>query len=90
MNKQEMIEEVSKRTDITKSDVTKIIQTTLLVIENELKKKGKVVFANFGTFYTSSVKARTINSIDGSGKVKIPRHREARFKAGAGLKNAVR
>lgn len=62
MNKKELIDIVSQKTENTKKNTALIIETFLEEIAECLKKGDKVVLSNFGTFEKSKTKAMNIYS----------------------------
>ena len=90
MNKAELISTVAERTGLKKKDVTLMMDETIGAITESLSKKESVSFLGFGTFSTSERKARDgVNPSTGA-KIKIAASTVAKFKVGAGLKEAVK
>jgi len=90
MNRSELITVVSKKTELSKKDVTTTVDSILEVITETLTKGEDVVFTGFGTFSTSQRAARDgVNPATGK-KIKIGATTVAKFKVGSKLKEAVK
>lgn len=90
MNKQELVDQVSKTTGLSKADVDRALKGTLFSIATALAKGEKVTFVGFGTFERRQRKARTgVNPQDPSQRIKIPAKKAPAFSAGSELKSAV-
>jgi len=89
MKKTELIAEVAKKTGLSKKDVNEVINTTLEVIEEALKKGEKVSFIGFGNFEVVTRKAREARVPGTNKKVKVPETKTVKFKVGKKLKEAL-
>lgn len=90
MNKSAVVDAVAAKTGHSKKDVEAFIEATLDVITDELQNGGQVAFTGFGTFSVSNRAARDgINPATGE-KIHIQAVNVPKFKAGKGLKDAVR
>ncbi len=89
MKKAELVEEIAKKTGLTKVDATRALDATFEVITKALKKGERVPVAGFGTFNVSKRKAREGRNPQTGATVKIPARKAVTFKAGTALKNAV-
>ncbi len=58
MNKNELIAQVASSTNLTKADCQRVIETTLEVTKNCLKRGEEVRLVGFGTFVRAKRKAR--------------------------------
>ena len=89
MNKTELIEAIAKQTKLSKKDTDATLKAFTDVVGKELKKGGKIQLVGFGTFSVSKRAARQgINPATGE-KIKIKAAKVPKFKAGAGLKDAL-
>ena len=89
MNKQELIEEMSNITKMTKTDCKDALEAVIASVEKALKKKKQVVLTGFGTFSTMKRKARKgVNPATGK-EMSIPAKRVPKFKPGKKLKDLV-
>jgi DNA-binding protein HU-beta len=89
MNKGDLVDIIAKNADITKKQAGEALNTTLESITKELKKGGKVTLIGFGTFDVSKRAARKGRNPRTGEPLKIKASKNARFKAGAGLKGAL-
>jgi DNA-binding protein HU-beta len=91
MTKQEFVDRVASRADISKRDAAEAVDAFLETIAETLKSGGDVSFTGFGKFSTRHRKERQgVNPRNPSEKVTIPAATVPRFSAGSQLKQAVR
>ncbi len=88
MNKQDLVDQVSEHSGLSKSDAGKAVNA-LVDTSGVLKKGDEVRLVGFGTFSTSKRKASTGRNPRTGEPIKIAASTQARFKAGKGLKDAV-
>ena len=80
MNKNELINEVARKTGLSRRETEAGIQTMLDAIVKELVKGGKVTLTGFGTFDVGKRKERLgVNPRNGKA-IKIPATKMPRFK----------
>ena len=89
MNKAELIEAVAKVT-CTKKEADEAVSATIAAIQKALKKGEEVTLVGFGTFKVSKRKARTGRNPQTGATIKIAAKKVPVFKAGKGLKDAVK
>ena len=90
MNKQELIAEVQAKSELTKKDAEKAVNSMICAIESALVKGEKVQLIGFGTFETRLRKARKGRNPRKPDEVMdIPASKAPVFKAGKALKDAV-
>jgi nucleoid DNA-binding protein len=89
MNRAELIEEVAKVTS-TKKEADEAISAMLAAIKKALKKGESVTLVGFGTFSVSKRKARKGRNPQTGEAIKIAAKKVPVFKAGKGLKDAVK
>ena len=89
MNKQELISKIANDTGLTKTGAAAAVDSLIDGVVRTLKKGQSITFVGFGTFKTSTRKARTGRNPQTGAAVKIPKRRVARFSAGKGLKDAL-
>jgi len=89
MNKSDLIEEVAKVT-CSKKEAVEAVDATLAAIQKALKKGNVVTLVGFGTFRVSKRKARTGRNPQTGKAIKIAAKKVPVFKAGKGLKDAVK
>ena len=89
MNKAQLIEEVAKVT-CSKKEAVAVVAATLAAIKKALKKGDAVTLVGFGTFNVKKRKARTGRNPQTGKAIKIAAKKVPVFKAGKGLKDAVK
>lgn len=91
MNKVELIEAVATRVGNSKTETEKIVETAIDVITETLRGGGEVTLTGFGNFSVSHRAPRAgVNPQNPSEKIQIGATKVPKFKAGKGLKEAVR
>ena len=90
MNKAELIEKVSKDTNLTKTQVETVLNCITDWIKKAIKKDEDVKLVGFGTFTKSKRKARTGRNPQTGKAIKIPAKKVVKFKAGKALADKVR
>ena len=89
MNKEKLIDEVAKVT-CSKKEAALALTATLAAIQKALKKGDAVTLVGFGTFSVTKRKARTGRNPQTGAVIKIAAKKVPVFKAGKGLKDAVK
>ena len=89
MNKADLIEEVAKVT-CSKKEAVLALGAMLAAIQKTLKKGNDVTLVGFGTFKISKRKARVGRNPQTGKAIKIAAKKVPVFKAGKGLKDAVK
>jgi nucleoid DNA-binding protein len=89
MNKAQLIGEVAKVT-CSKKEAVAAVDATFAAIQKALKKGGEVTLVGFGTFKVSKRKARKGRNPQTGAVLKIAAKKVPVFKAGKGLKDAVK
>ena len=89
MNKAELIGEVAKVT-CSKKEADEAVSATFAAIQKALKKGDNVTLVGFGTFRVSKRKARKGRNPQTGAVLKIAAKKVPVFKAGKGLKDAVK
>lgn len=91
MNKVELADAVAAKTGMNKADAEKAINAMVEVITEQLKSGGEVNLTGFGAFSVSTRAPRTgVNPQNPTQKIQIGATKVPKFKAGKGLKEAVR
>lgn len=88
MNKAELIEAVSKKTELTKKDATAAVDACLEAIKKGTKKGG-VSLAGFGSFAVSTRKARMGRNPKTGEEIKIKASKTVRFRPGKDYKSSL-
>lgn len=90
MNKSDLINEVARKTGLSRREAEVGVQTALDVIANELAKDKKITLTGFGTFDVGRRKARTgVNPRSGQ-PIKIAASKMPRFKPSRTLRSDVK
>lgn len=89
MNKGDLIEAVAKVT-CSKKEAADAVDATLGAIQKALKKGDAVTLVGFGTFDVKKRKARIGRNPQTGKEIKIAAKKVPVFKAGKGLKDAVK
>ena len=89
MNKTELVEVVSSKAGVTKTEAQKVVTATLDAIVAGVVSDGKVILPGFGTFETRARSARTGRNPRTGEKIKIAASKAPAFKAGKEMKTAV-
>ena len=89
MNKNELIDSVAKKTELSKKDSEAAVNAVLETIAETLEQGEKVVLVGFGTFEVRERKARIGRNPATKEKIQIPASKAPAFKAGKNLKERV-
>ena len=89
MNKTELIEHISAKSDISKAAATRALASIIEAVKKTLKKGDTVTLVGFGTFSVSKRAARTGRNPRTGAALKIKAAKVPRFKPGKGLKDAL-
>ena len=89
MNKAQLIDAMSKETNLTKKDVESVLNSFVNVVSNQLAKKDKVQLIGFGTFETRERAAREGRNPRTKETINIPASTVPVFKAGKEFKERV-
>ncbi len=89
MSKQELVEIVAEKAELSKAAAARAVDAVFEGVTTGLKKEGKVTLVGFGTFSAKKRAAREgINPLTKE-PLKIPAKTVASFKAGSKLKDAL-
>jgi DNA-binding protein HU-beta len=89
MNRNELIEAVSERTGLAKSDAARAVEALLGTISETLQRGDAVNLSGFGSFVVRSRAARSGRNPRTGETIAIAATRSPAFKAGKALKDAV-
>jgi len=90
MTKAELVEAVAKSASLTKATAEKAVGAFITTVSGALKKGDRVTLVGFGSFEVASRKARTGRNPQTGKAIKIAAKKVPVFKAGKGLKDAVK
>ncbi len=90
MNKAELIEKISKETNMTKAQTERMLDCTIDVIKKSVKRGDEVKLVGFGTFTKAKRKARTGRNPQTGKAIKIPAAWHPKFRPGTEFKQMLR
>lgn len=91
MNKAELVSHISDKVGVTKKQAEDMVECFVDTVVDTLKKGGEVNIAGFGAFSAKQRAGRTgVNPQNPSEKIQIPAVTVPKFKAGKGLKDALK
>ena len=85
MNKQELIDAVSKRTQLSKSQIGATAEALIETIQGALKKGDEVKLVGFGSWRKARRKAREGRNPQTGKAIKIPAKNVVKFSMGSNL-----
>ena len=89
MNKNDLVEGIAARTDLSKADATRAVAALTDIIAETLQKGDSLSLVGFGTFEVRSRAARMGRNPKTGEELKIAAAKVPAFKPGAALKAAV-
>ena len=89
MNKAELINSVADKAELSKADAARAVDAFVEVITKALKKNEKVSLVGFGTFSVAAREASEGRNPRTGEKIQIAASKQAKFKAGKTLKEAL-
>ncbi|KKU52599.1 MAG: DNA-binding protein [Candidatus Ryanbacteria bacterium RIFCSPHIGHO2_12_FULL_47_12b] len=90
MNKADLIEAVFTKLGGTKKSAEEAVETVFDTITKALAKGDEVAVSGFGTFLAKKRQARTARNPRTGASVQVPAMQVPKFRAGKGLKEAVK
>ncbi len=90
INKDMLTHAIVEKTDLSKRDVSAVIEAFVDVVTAELRAGNKVTVTGFGTFRVSKRAARVGINPQTKAKINIPAMTVPKFTAGKTLKDAVK
>jgi DNA-binding protein HU-beta len=90
VTKQEFIDQVAARTDLSKKDATDAVEAVLVTIRDTLQSGGDINFTGFGKFHVAERGDRQGVNPRTRERITIKGGRVPRFTAGSALKQAVK
>lgn len=91
VNKAELIQRLAERTGISKKQAEDCVEALVEIITDTLAKGGEVTIAGFGAFLAKTRASRMgVNPQSPDQKIQIPAVTVPKFKAGKGLKDALK
>lgn len=91
MNKAELINVLAEKVGVTKKQAEDMVETFVETVTSTLSAGGEVTIAGFGSFMAKTRAGRTgVNPRNTAEKIQIPSVTVPKFKAGKGLKDALK
>ena len=89
MNRNELVDAVSSKTDMKKSEASKAVDAVFDAIASALKGGDEVRLVGFGTFSVASRAASEGRNPRTGEKIQIAASKQAKFKPGKGLRDSL-
>lgn len=90
INKDMLTHAIVEKTDLSKRDVSAVVEAFVDVVTSELRAGNKVTVTGFGTFRVSNRAARVGINPQTKAKINIPAMTVPKFTAGKTLKDSVK
>ncbi len=90
MNKSELIDKVAETAELNKASATRVVEVVFDSIVNALRQGDSVNLVGFGTFSVTMRAARTGRNPRTGETINIAASKNPKFKAGKGLKDALK
>ena len=90
MNRTELVDAIAVKAGISKKDADAAVKAFIEVVSDELQNKGKVQLVGFGTFEVRQRAKKQGHNPKTGLPMTIPASKLPAFKAGKGLKDAVK
>ena len=90
MNKEELVQEISKKANVTQKEATEVLSSLIDTIQKTVAKGKKVTLVGFGTFEPRKRAARTGRNPQTGKELKIPAKTVPAFSAGKKFKELVK
>jgi DNA-binding protein HU-beta len=89
VNRNELVDAVSKESDLSKSQASRAVEAVFKAIEEALKGGDEVRLVGFGTFSVASRAASEGRNPRTGEKIKIAASKQPKFKPGKGLRDSL-
>jgi DNA-binding protein HU-beta len=89
VNKAEMIEQIARAAEISKSAAERAIDAMVAAVKSSLRKGNMVTLVGFGSFYVSKRAARSGRNPRTGAEIRIEAARVPKFRAGKALRDAI-
>lgn len=90
MNKAQLINEIAAGSKLSKADSKKALGALIKAVSTSLKKGDKIALVGFGSFSSSTRKARTGRNPQTGKPLQIKAKKVVRFKAGSALTSSIK
>lgn len=88
--KSDIVDAIAQKTNLTKKDAGEALDATIEAITAALQRGERVQLTGFGSFEVRDRKERKGNNLQTGETITIPASKVPAFKAGKGLKDAVK
>ncbi len=89
MNKQDLMVQVRETTGLSKEQAERAVEAVFDLITDSLKKGEEVRIVGFGSFFVGTRRASPGRNPRTGERIDLPPTRQAKFRAGKSLKEAV-
>ncbi len=89
MTKSDIIAEIANKSNLTKADAEKALNSFVEITKDTLKKEGRLALAGFGSFVVSERKERQGRNPQTGEIMTIKASKAVRFRAGKALKESL-
>ena len=89
MNKEELVQEISKKANVTQKEATEVLSSLIDTIQKTVAKGKKVTLVGFGTYEPRKRAARIGRNPQTGKELKIPAKTVPAFSAGKKFKTIV-
>ena len=89
MNKEELVQEIAKKTKVTQKDAAEVLNALVDTVQKTVAKGNKVTLVGFGTFESRKRAARTGRNPQTGAEIKIAAKTVPVFSAGKKFKATV-
>ncbi|MES2201182.1 MAG: HU family DNA-binding protein [candidate division FCPU426 bacterium] len=89
MTKVDLIDQVAEKSELSKKEVEKLLETIITSIQTALKNGEKVSLTGLGTFVVKDKKARMARNPKTGEQVQVPAKKSPKFKPGKELKELI-
>ena len=86
MNKSQLISAVAEQTNVTKTDVKRVVDSLFAIAEQKLAADEKIVISGFGVFSVTEVAERMGRNPRTGEQVRIAARRNVRFRSSMDIK----
>lgn len=90
VNKSELVDQIAAGADISKAAAGRALDAAVSAVKKALKSGDSVTLVGFGTFHVGDRAARTGRNPRTGKSIKIKAAKVPKFRAGKGLKDAVK
>ena len=90
MTKADIVNEISRKTGISREDVLKTLETFMQTVKGSMVKGENVYLRTFGSFIVKQRAAKTARNTTKNTTIKIPAHKIPAFKPSKEFANAVK